>query len=157
MGLLDPLFGRKKEASPAAHQSSQSPTYVIVTPQEAARSPYPYVYVNADRTIRELHEDERKYLEERFSPFDGGRPYVKDGFETLDGWGSIQGFCHRSKVPHDLPVAPAPPENPNAPKSKAKQIEWLKTHMTGFQVIENPDGTVQMKRIAANDQDPRHP
>jgi hypothetical protein len=125
--------------------------YSIVSPSEANQKPYPYVYVNMDRTVRELHETERKYLEEPFSPYDGGRPYIKDDYEARDGWGSIEGFCHRSRIPRDYAIAPAPVEDPNPPMSKAEHIEWLKKKvekMAGWEVVERADGTVEMKRVA---------
>jgi hypothetical protein len=38
-----------------------------------AADPYPYVYVNADGTARELHASEQKYLEAEFKGGDGAR------------------------------------------------------------------------------------
>jgi hypothetical protein len=38
---------------------------------------YPYVYVNADGTARELHPSEQKYLETEFKGGGGAAPYVK--------------------------------------------------------------------------------
>jgi hypothetical protein len=121
--------------------------YSVVSPIEASQTPYPYAFVNEDGTVRELHETERKYLEEAFSPFDGARPYVKSDFECRDGWGSIKGFCHRSHIPASLPIASAPVEDPNPTMNKAELVEWLKNKMAGFEMIEKPDGTVEMKRI----------
>jgi hypothetical protein len=125
--------------------------YSIVSSSEAGQSPYPYVFVNEDGTARELYESERKYLEEPFSPFDGGRPYVKSDFDARDGWGSIKGFCHRSHIPCHLQVASAPAEDPNPPMSKAELIEELKKSATlgwEVEVIERADGTIEMKRTA---------
>ena len=103
---------------------SEPKLYPVVSAGEARQSPYPYVYVNHDGTVRELHETERGYLEEPFSPFDGGRPYVKTSFDDRDGWGSIKGFCHRSHVPPQLPVAAAPAADPNPPMSaEHKELE----------------------------------
>jgi hypothetical protein len=122
--------------------------FSVVSPSEANHDPYSYVYINDDRTVRELHQSERTYLEEAFSPFDGGRPYIKDDFEARDGWGSMKGFCRRSRIPHNLRIGPAPVDDPNTPTSKAKHIEWLKKTMVGFEMIERADGSVEMKRIA---------
>jgi len=38
---------------------------------------YPYIYVNADGTARELHAGERAYLEMEFKGGDGAMPYIK--------------------------------------------------------------------------------
>jgi len=89
---------------------SSSPEFSIVSPAEAAQSPYPYVYVNEDGTVRGLSKSEREYLEAPFSPLDSARPYIKDSFGERDGSGSLSGFCLRSQIPVDLPVAPAPAE-----------------------------------------------
>jgi hypothetical protein len=50
-------------------------------------APYPYVYVNADGTARELHANEQKYLETDFKGGDGAAPYVKSSYQERDGWG----------------------------------------------------------------------
>ena len=41
--------------------------YAVVEPAEATIDPYLYVYVNQDGSARELHPDERSYLETYFS------------------------------------------------------------------------------------------
>jgi len=46
-----------------------------------AAEPYPYIYVNADGTARELHAGERAYLETEFKGGDGAMPYIKDSYE----------------------------------------------------------------------------
>ncbi len=126
---------------------TQARKYSVVSPSEAKESPYPYVYVNDDGTVRELHEAERKYLEEPFSPYDGARPNVKGDIEARDGWGSVAGYCHRSAIPLNLQIANAPLEDPFRPMSKAEHIEWLKKRMPGFEVVERADGTVVAKRL----------
>ena len=84
----------------------------VVSPEEAKQQPYPYVYVNANRPVRELHDAERQYLEQPFSPFDGGRPYIKHSFESLDGWASIAGFCRRSLIPRECQLPLRRPKTP---------------------------------------------
>ena len=69
---------------------------------------YPYVYVNADGTVRELHPNERKYLEAEFLPGDGAAPYIKHSFAQLDGWGEIRGYIERSYLPKGTVVEVAP-------------------------------------------------
>ena len=48
--------------------------------------PYPYVHVNGDGTARELHPNERQYLESEFRPGDGAAPYVKSSYAERNGW-----------------------------------------------------------------------
>ena len=84
----------------------------MVSSSDAARIPYPWVYVNLDGTVRELHPKEREYLQTPFHPTDGARPYIKLKYHDKNGWGEIQGFCQRSAIPQQLPVADAPSESP---------------------------------------------
>jgi hypothetical protein len=79
--------------------------HAIVSVSEAKSQPYPYVLIEADGTARELRKDEREYLEEPFSPFDGARPYVKMNYQSLDGWGSLEGFLRRSEVPPSIAIS----------------------------------------------------
>ena len=84
----------------------------IVSPSEAAETPYPYLHVNYDGSVRELTSDERSYLETPFDMFDGARPYVKGSYEQKDGWGDLSGFCHRSAIPTRLSIIENPVRRP---------------------------------------------
>jgi len=101
--------------------------------------PYPYVHVNADGGARELHPDERAYLETRFQFGDGGRPYVKSSYSKRNGWGDLAGFLERSQLPSEIVVQDAPGESPYKPLPWSDQIQFLRDK--GFVVTENPDGT----------------
>jgi hypothetical protein len=118
----------------------------VVSPTAALQKPYPYVSVNNDGNVRELHPEERKYLETPFSPFDGARPYIKQDFDSMDGWKSVEGFCLRSKIPSGLVIAAAPSDNPMPPMSKRDIIESIRKKASGFEVTEQPDGTVVARR-----------
>jgi hypothetical protein len=119
--------------------------YAVVSASDALKRPYPFVHVEADGSVRELHQSERNYLEMAFSPFDGGRPYIKSSYQDKNGWGSVEGFCPRGAVPHGVPIGAVPDSDPNPPKGKDGLVEWLKNKMTGFEITERPDGTVSMK------------
>ena len=73
---------------------------------------------------------------------------MKSTFDAPNGWGSVKGFLHRSKLPDGLSVAAAPANNPNPPMSKAEYMAFLKDKAVqfGFEVVEKSDGTVEMKR-----------
>ena len=120
---------------------TQPELFSVVSAAEATRTPYPFVYVNEDGTVRELHEAERKYLEKPFSPWDGGRPYVKSAFDSRGGPGTSEGYCRRSDVPAHVPIAPAPAEDPTRPMSKTEFIAWMKERDPHLEVTETPDGT----------------
>ena len=87
--------------------------FAIVSETEAKSVPYPYVYVNEDGTVRELHPDERSYLETPFHPFDSGQPYTKNSYQKKDGRGRISGFCLRSHIPSNIDILDTPTENPS--------------------------------------------
>jgi hypothetical protein len=99
-----------------------------------ASESYPYVYVNADGTARELHPNEQRYLETEFLPGDGAAPNVKDSYDERNGWGEIRGYLQRSKLPAGTPVQDAPKEDPSRPMSAAETVEWLRSK--GVKVVE---------------------
>jgi len=118
--------------------------YAIVGKDEAGAEPYPYIYVNADGSARELHQDERRYLETRFLPMDGARPYVKSSYSQKNGWGKIEGFLKRSDLPGEIEVSPAPAENPGKPLTREQHIQWLREK--GLEVVEDRDGSIEVRR-----------
>jgi hypothetical protein len=120
-------------------------TVRIVSPAEAAVSPYPYVHINHDGSARELHPKEWEYLETPFDPFDGGRPYVKSSYEDKTPSGDVWGFCPRSMLPSGLPVAPPPVSDPKQ-MWREDHIASLKKKMPQYDFIENPDGTISARR-----------
>jgi len=98
----------------SSNQKTPEKKFTIVSEQAANQNPYPYVFVEDDGTVRELRPGEKSYLERPFQPMDGGRPAIKGSFTSKNGWGSVRGFCHRSKVPSDIEILiydpPAIPE-----------------------------------------------
>ncbi len=121
--------------------------YAIVSEDDAKAVPYPFVYVNDDGTVRELHQTERTFLETHFRPDDGARPYIKDSFTQTDGWGSLDGFCRRSNIPANIDIAEAPDEDPTESKKEIlmeNQLRFAKEN--GLEVVENADGTLTLHR-----------
>ena len=118
--------------------------YAVVAPDEARLDPYPYVYVDRDGGARELHPDERSYLESYFSPFDGARPYIKSRYPGLNGWGEISGYLKRSKLPNGLQVSSAPSDNPNKPLGREGMAQFLRD--TGLDVVEQSDGAYTARK-----------
>ena len=126
------MLRRKKEHEDLA--------YSVVSESEAKSLPYPYVFVNNDGTARELHPDECSYLETRFYPTDGGRPYVKGTYDQKNGLGELGGFCLRSKIPSDLEIQGAPSENPSKPMAKEELIKLYKEK--GYEITRSADDTI---------------
>lgn len=76
--------------------------FAVVNRDEAKQKSYPYVYVKNDGSFRELHKEEKEYLEEKFYPADGDRPYIKSGYYSKTPDGDLSGFLRRSKLPKDI-------------------------------------------------------
>jgi hypothetical protein len=72
------------------------------------------VWIDADGSARELTDAEKKYVDTKFSPFDGARPYVKSHYEQRNGWGELSGYLQRKEVPEPVPINPAPSDEPAA-------------------------------------------
>lgn len=88
---------------------------------------YPYVYINADGTARELHATERAWLETEYELGDGAAPRVKESYEDRNGWGEIKGYLERADLPAGMPVGDAPAEDPIKPMSIDEFIAYLAT------------------------------
>jgi hypothetical protein len=104
--------------------------------------PYPYVYINADGTARELHAAERAYLETEFKGGDGAMPYIKDSYDERNGWGDLNGYLARAALPAEAPVADAPAEDPRRPFTREDCIARLRAK--GVEVVENADGSITL-------------
>lgn len=126
--------------------TSSGPTFVVVSEGEARQTPYPYVHVNDDGTVRELRTDERAFLETPFLPGDGGRPAIKTSYTSLNGWGSLRGFCRRIDIPAEIEVLAAnvPDTQITIWESLAEQLDQI--DKLGFQTTENPDGSITISR-----------
>jgi hypothetical protein len=125
----------------------KSPSFTVVSEKEAKTVPYPYVYVNDDGSVRELSQAERTYLETSFHPADGASPYIKSSYDKKDGWGSVAGFCRRSKIPPNHAILDAPVKDPTEEsKEKFFEKEIRLAQENGFDVIKNADGSLTFSR-----------
>lgn len=130
----------------SSHRKHTSPTFVIVSQQEARQYPYPYVHVNDDGSVRELSASERSFLETPFLPGDGGRPAIKSSYDSKNGWGSIRGFCRRDKIPQHvrLPASGISHHVQSDRDSLDELLDQIKA--LGYQVLENPDGSFTISK-----------
>jgi hypothetical protein len=72
---------------------------------ETKEEKFEYVYIENDGTVRELDNEEIEYLQIKFKPSDGARPYIKRSYDQLTpGSKKILGFLHRSKVPENVEI-----------------------------------------------------
>lgn len=100
-----------------------------------------FVHVNQDGSVRELSPDEKKYLSQSFGGGDGDRPYIKDSYESKNGWGSVSGFLSRHRVPSGVKI------NPVNPNYVPPPFDWRRQSIedgrrVGDIVTENADGSV---------------
>lgn len=86
--------------------------FCVVNKEEAEKDPYPYVYVEEDGTYSEIDNENKKYLETKFYPSDGDRPYIKSGFYSKTPDGKLGGFLKRSKLPKGLKKGDMTPPKP---------------------------------------------
>jgi len=105
---------------------------------------YPYVYVNADGSARELHESERRYLETEFKGGDGAAPYIKSSYEERNGWHELNGYLERSLLPESAAIRDAPAEDPIRPMNREEYIAWLRNK--GMEVTEKSDGSFTISK-----------
>ena len=65
---------------------------------------FPYVYVDMNGMVRELDDSEKDYLDEKFHPADGARPYIKNRYSELTPDNKIHGFIKRNRVPFYIQI-----------------------------------------------------
>ena len=66
-----------------------------------------FVSVLFDGTVRELAPDEKARLNTRYDPGDGGRPYIKSSYGERNGWGKLDGYLLRTRLPPGTPIGKA--------------------------------------------------
>ena len=86
--------------------------YAIVWGKDKNKDPYPYVFVESNRSYRELEQSEKEHLQERFDPLVGNRPYIKSKFYSKSPDGDFSGFLKRSKLPEALEAGVIAPSKP---------------------------------------------
>jgi hypothetical protein len=127
-------------------RNKKSSLFAIVSESEAKTIPYPYVYIEKDGTVRELHASERKHLETPYYPTDGSRPYVKNSYHKKMKEGDMRGYCLRSKIPSHVVIHDPPIKDPTVLSEQEfleYEIELAKEH--GFEYIEE-DGKIIFQR-----------
>ncbi len=122
--------------------------FVWVSWQTRPRRPkedgYKYIYIEDDGSAREIAPDEIEYLETKFHPADGARPYIKLQYESLNGWGNLAGYLPRRQLPKNILIAHAPSKH-FIERSNLKEALFEEHKLAGDTVIENPDGSFTIK------------
>ena len=91
--------------------------YVLVS-ENTIKEPYPYVFVEENGTVRELHFRERMFFETPMEPTDGSMPYIKKFYNYRNSFGIFSGYCLRTKIPSHLTIQMAPEKDPISLKNK---------------------------------------
>ena len=82
--------------------------FAFQTRSRRRREPgFEYIYVEDDGGARELDADEREYLNTKFHPADGARPYIKFRYESLTPDGRLSGYLRRRQLPKGIAIRPA--------------------------------------------------
>lgn len=126
-------------------KNKKSLLYAVISEKDAKITPYLIVFVEKDGKVRELHDSEKKYLETPFYPSDGSRPYIKNSYSSKNGWGEINGYCYRSKIPSNIEIHPSPAEDPT--NIDFDVIKFINEH--GIQHSEE-DGKLVLRRKKKN-------
>jgi hypothetical protein len=100
-----------------------------------------YVYVNQNGSVREISPGEKAYLERKFEPFDGARPYIKSRYWSWDNWGSRSGYLKRSRVPRRLAIQPVRADYDSVIKDLKEDILGT-ARASGDIIVQNDDGWV---------------
>lgn len=109
-------------------------------PHRRTEPGFKFVYVNQDGSVRELSPGEQAYLSKKFLGGDSGRPYIKCGYKSSDGWGSQSGFIERRRVPSHIAILPVHP-NYDA-REKELGYDMLGSHRAAGDLIDtNDDGS----------------
>ena len=77
---------------------------IYFVPLRSKESGFKYVYVELDGTVRELDDEEKKYLRNKFEPSDGNRPYLKNRYKSQTIDGKIWGYIRRRRVPKSVEI-----------------------------------------------------
>lgn len=86
---------------------------VAIVNAEEARAPfYPYVFVDDEGSVRELHRREKQLLETPFSRDDPARPHIKTTYDQRDSRGNLGGYCPRSAISNGRKIGYPPLECP---------------------------------------------
>lgn len=81
--------------------------------RSAAEARERFVWIDDAGTARELSPEECEYLARPFDPTDGGRPYVKERYDTRTPDNRLLGYLERRNLPWRMKVRPyEPPIDP---------------------------------------------
>ena len=95
------------------NKNKKESTYVLVS-ESAIKEPYPYVYIEENGSVRELHLREHRFFEMPMYPTDGSRPYIKSSYNYRNRFGSFSGYCLRTRIPSHLEIQNPPENDPTA-------------------------------------------
>ncbi|WP_298311840.1 hypothetical protein [uncultured Aquimarina sp.] len=71
---------------------------------ETKKEEFEFVYVENNGTVRELDYEEIEYLQTKFQPGDGARPYIKSSYNQRTPDNKMLGFILRSNIPENIKI-----------------------------------------------------
>jgi hypothetical protein len=85
------------------------------------------VLIEYDGSAYELTEKDKTYVDTEFAEADSGRPYIKDDYDERNGWGLLNGYLPRTKLPKGVPVRPASERPPPELREQAQDAALRET------------------------------
>ena len=113
----------------------------LYRPRRRREPGFKFVYVNQDRSVRELSPGEQEYVSTEFHFGDGARPGIKRLYKGRDLFGSQSGFIERRYVPARIVIAPVHPDFDA--RDKELGLDLLGSYRAAGYIIETrSDGSV---------------
>jgi hypothetical protein len=88
------------------------------------------IYIDLDGAAYELTADDKLYVDTEFAPGDSGAPSVKCDYGSRNGWGLLDGFLMRSKLPAGMPIHPASERPPSSQRARTARLRALAADAT---------------------------
>jgi hypothetical protein len=88
------------------------------------------IYIDFDGAAYELTAQDKIYVDTEFAPGDSGGPSIKCDYGSRNGWGLLDGFLMRTKLPEGVPIHPASERPPSSPRARTARLRALAADAT---------------------------
>ncbi len=88
------------------------------------------IYIDFDGAAYELTAQDKSYVDTEFAPGDSGGPSIKCDYGSRNGWGLLDGFLMRTKLPEGVPVNPASERPPSSHSARTARLRALAADAT---------------------------
>jgi hypothetical protein len=91
------------------------------------------IYIDFDGAAYELTAEDKLYIDAEFAPGDSGAPAIKCDYGSRNGWGLLDGFLMRTKLPGGVPIHPASQRPPSPQRARTARLRALAADATSPQ------------------------